>query len=75
MTTGRDKLLLLENVIDQGRRGFYEAGRALKRIRDEKLYKVALFDSFECYVRRRWEMGKSQAYRLIEAGVVVKNLS
>ncbi|MCP4751232.1 MAG: DNA methylase, partial [Proteobacteria bacterium] len=47
----------------------------LKRIRDEKLYKVALFDSFECYVRRRWEMGKSQAYRLIEAGVVVKNLS
>ncbi len=75
MSTERDKLVRLENVIDQSRRRFYETGRALKRIRDEKLYKVALFDSFECYVRRRWEMGKSQAYRLIEACVVVENLS
>ena len=65
----------LEKIIDRSRRRFYETGSALKRIRDEKLYKAALFDSFEFYVRSRWEMGKSQAYRLIEASAVMDNLS
>jgi hypothetical protein len=71
----RDRLRLFEDAIDKGRRRFFETGRALKTIRDEKLYRLALFDSFESYVRRRWEMGKSQAYRLIEAGAVIDNLS
>jgi hypothetical protein len=70
-----DQLRRLEKVIDRSRRRFYETGSALKKIRDEKLYKVALFDSFESYVKHRWEMGKSQAYRLIEASRVVENLS
>ena len=65
----------LEQVIDRSRRRFFEIGSALKRIRDEKLYKAALFDSFESYVRNRWEMGKSQAYRLIESSSVMENLS
>ncbi len=70
-----DRLRRLEKVIDASRRRFYETGAALGRIRDEKLYKAALFDSFGSYVRQRWEMGRSQAYRLIEASGVVKNLS
>lgn len=70
-----DQLRRLEKVIDQSRRRFRQIGAALRTIRDEKLYKVALFDSFESYVRQRWEMGKSQAYRLIEASRVVDNLS
>jgi len=69
------QLRRLEKVIDQSRRRFWQIGAALRTIRDEKLYKVALFDSFESYVRQRWEMGKSQAYRLIEASRVVDNLS
>ncbi len=70
-----DRLRLLEKAIDRSRRRFWETGAALRKIRDEKLYRVALFDSFESYVRHRWEMGKSQAYRLIEASRVVENLS
>ena len=70
-----DRLRSLEKVIDRSRRRFRETGAALGKIRDEKLYKVSLFDSFESYVGHRWEMGKSQAYRLIEASRVMENLS
>jgi hypothetical protein len=70
-----DRLRRLEKVIDGSRRRFCETGAALRKIRDDKLYKVALFASFESYVKNRWEMGKSQAYRLIEASRVVENLS
>ena len=70
-----NRLRRLEKAIDQSRRRFCETGAALRKIRDERLYKVSLFDSFESYVGHRREMGKSQAYRLIEASRVVENLS
>ena len=70
-----DRLRLLEKVIDRSRRRFCETGTALRKIRDEKLYKLALFHSFGSYVGHRREMGKSQAYRLIEASRVLENLS
>ncbi len=70
-----DRLRRLEKVIDRSRRRFCEIGAALRKIRDEKLYKVSLFESFESYVGHRREMGKSQAYRLIEASRVMENLS
>jgi hypothetical protein len=71
----REELLRLEKTIDRSRRRFYETGLALGRIRDGKLYEVALFRGFAAYVRSRWEMGKSQAYRLIDASAVIENLS
>ncbi len=71
----RDKLCRLEEVIDKSRRRFYETGSALKQIRDEKLYRIALFGDFGAYTRDRWEIGRSQAYRLIEASIVIDNLS
>ncbi len=75
MMMNQDKLCRLENVIDKNRRRFYEIGSALKQIRDEKLYRISLFGEFGVYTKERWEIGKSQAYRLIEASIVIDNLS
>ncbi len=71
----QDRLTHLENIIALNQCRFHEMGKALKEIRDARLYKLNLFDSFEVYVRTRWDMGKSQAYRLIDAYQVINNLS
>ena len=65
----------LENIIETNRCQFYQIGKALRRIRDEQLYRQLLFNSFEAYVKDRWDMAKSHAYRLIEASKVIDNLS
>lgn len=71
----QNRLTMLEEIIDTERRCFYKVGKALREIRNERLYRELLFDSFEQYVKKRWEMGKSHAYRLIEASRVIDNLS
>jgi hypothetical protein len=73
--TRNERLTTLENVIDKNRRSFYVIGKALKEICDDRLYRFLLFKTFEAYTRARWEIGKSQAYRLIEACQVIDNLS
>jgi len=70
-----DRLTRLENIIADNQYRFYEIGKALKEIRDSCLYKKALFNSFEAYARNRWDIGRSQAYRLINAYNVMNNLS
>lgn len=70
-----NRLARLETIIQKHRRRFYQSGRALKQIRDECLYRDALFDNFDAYVRERWDMHRSHAYRLIQAATVVDNLS
>jgi len=71
----KERLTTLEKVIDKNRRSFYVIGKALKEIRDDRLYRFLLFKTFEAYTRARWEIGKSQAYRLIEACRIMDNLS
>lgn len=71
----QDRLTRMENLIARNQCRFHEIGKALKEIKDSRLYKLNLFESFEAYTRARWDMGKSQAYRLIEAYQVVNNLS
>jgi hypothetical protein len=71
----QNRLTTLEMVIESERRSFYKVGKALREIRDERLYRELFFDSFERYVKKRWDMGKSHAYRLIEASRVIDNLS
>ena len=71
----KERLTTLEKVIDKNRRSFYVIGKALNEIRDDRLYRFLLFKTFEAYTRARWEIGKSQAYRLIEACHVIDNLS
>jgi hypothetical protein len=69
------RLSHLESVIKKYRRDFYSVGKALKEIRDGRHYQKLTFKSFESYVRLRWDMGRSHAYRLIEAASVIDNLS
>lgn len=68
-------MIQLEAVIESERRCFYKIGKALREIRDGRLYRDLLYVSFENYVKKRWDIGKSHAYRLIEASIVLDNLS
>ena len=70
-----DRLAHLENIIAGNQYRFYEIGKALKEIRDSRLYKLTLFETFEAYAKARWDIGRSQAYRLINAYSVIGNLS
>ncbi len=71
----QDRLSELESVLETNQRSFYQVGRALREIRDDRLYERFGFSRFEDYTRTRWEMRKSQAYRLIDASMVIDNLS
>ena len=70
-----ERLAQLEAVIKKYRQDFYSVGKALKEIRDGRHYHKLSFKSFESYVRIRWDLGRSHAYRLIEAVCVIDNLS
>jgi hypothetical protein len=67
MTTSR--LAKLEAVIEKGERAFIDIGRALRTIRDEKLYTE--YETFEEYTRNRWDYDTSYVSRLISAVEVV----
>ncbi len=64
------ELASCEQVIAKGLTHFVEVGNALIRIRDLKLYR-ATHATFAAYCKERWDMAKSQAYRVIEAAQVV----
>ena len=71
----QDRLTHLENLIARNQCQFHEIGKALKEIRDSRLYKLILFKTFDAYTRARWDMGRAQAYRLIKSYTVISNLS
>ena len=54
--------------------GFQEAVKALKELRDKKLYR-STHQTFEDYVVGRFGMQRAHAYRLINAAIVIENLS
>jgi len=67
-------LATCEAALDNLRLAFAAAGKALAVIQAARLYR-ATHDAFEDYVEQRWGMGKSQAYRLIEAWPLAERLS
>ncbi len=71
-----DKLDLdnLERAVKQGLEVFYRVGEALAEIRDRALYKQHGYKDFRQYLKEKWNMGKSQAYRLIDSNEVINNL-
>lgn len=75
MTREQQQLARLESLISHNQEHFRETGRALKEIRDNRLYKLALFESFEAYARARWDISRAHAYRLITYCEVIRNLS
>lgn len=70
----RERRTELEAVIEHGLRSFDETGRALREMRDSRLYKDT-HDTFESYCAERWRISRSQAYRLIDAAAVVELVS
>jgi len=62
-----------ENVIKQGLGGFMSVGKALKAIRDERLYR-AKCDRFEDYCREQWGLSDKYAHRLVKAYEAVTHL-
>ena len=69
------RLAHLEAVIKKYQQDFCAVGKALSEIRDHRHYRKLCFKTFERYVNVRWDMSKSQAYRLIDAFGVIVNLS
>ncbi len=63
-------LLFLERKVE---RAFYEAGKALQKLRDRRLYRSS-HKTFEDYCPDRFGFGRHAANRLIAGAEVVKNL-
>lgn len=62
-----------EKVIERGIDTFYQVGNALAEIRELRLYRLA-YPTFEDYCKKRWDMSRFYAHRLIDAAQVVENL-
>jgi hypothetical protein len=60
----------LESTVQQA---FFVAGKALKLLRDQRLYRET-HATFDSYVRDRFDFTKRAAYYLIDAAKVVENL-
>lgn len=71
----QDRLTQLESLIARKQKYFWEIGGALREIRNHRLYKLVLFETFAAYTRTRWDMSRSHAHRLIGAYEVIRNLS
>ena len=56
----------LRSLEERVRQGMGAAGKALKRIRDKKLYKCTEFKTFAKYCQARFRISKAHAYRLIK---------
>ena len=65
----RDRLFLERKV----ERAFYEAGKALKEIRDRRLYR-STHQTFEEYCADRFAFTRRRPYQLIDASIIVDNL-
>lgn len=72
--TGRD-LVDLEYAIANGFSKFLEVGNALLEIQARKLYLDDGYSTFERYCAKRWSIGRSQAYRMIQAAEVVGHIA
>jgi len=67
----RNEFAAHEQVIKQGLKSFIEVGNALVIIREGRLYRAEHI-TFESYCRAQWQMGRSRAYRLIDASAVTE---
>ena len=63
-----------EETIRSNITAFVAVGRALRRIRDERLYREH-YPTFEEYLKDRWDISRARGYELITGAVVVANLS
>lgn len=69
--TEASELSACEHLIEKNLASFVGCGNALLKIRDARLYR-ADFPDFQSYCRERWQIGRSHAYRLIEAAEIAQ---
>lgn len=67
------RLAELEVIIDRGMASFVEVGEALLEVRGSKLYQVE-YETFEAYLKGRWNLTRTRGYQLMEAAGVSKVL-
>ncbi|MCL1466402.1 MICOS complex subunit MIC60 [Argonema galeatum] len=72
-TTERLRLEELEAIVQQGLQTFYEVGKALDEIRENKLYRET-HKTFEDYCQEKWGIARQTANRFIGAARVMENL-
>jgi|SRR5215510_1234226 len=73
LTDIQNALAQCEGVIDRGMQSFVAVGKALLKIRDERLYREQ-YGTFEEYCRKRWKWGRQYVNRQIAAAEVSQNL-
>ena len=62
-----------EAIIEHGLKTFVHVGLALTFIRDRRLYREA-HSTFAEYCRKRWDIGRSRGYQLIDAAKTFENV-
>lgn len=72
--TEKEELSSLEVIVSAGLKSFWEAGKALRKIRDRGLYRDT-HKTFEAYCEEKWEMSRAEAYRQIGAASVIEDIS
>lgn len=72
--TERARLQELESIVEHGLQTFYEVGKALDEIREQRLYRET-HKSFETYCRDKWGIARQTAHRFIAAAQVIENLT
>jgi hypothetical protein len=70
----RARLQELESIVENGLQTFYEVGKALDEIREQKLYRET-HKTFDAYCREKWGIAKQTANRFIAAAQVIENLT
>lgn len=70
----RHELESLEHRIDRALRYHLEAAKALREIRDRRLYRNE-FDNFENYCAARWHIARAHANRLCDWAEISENVS
>src|SRR6056297_3185822 len=73
-STESQRLEVLEAVINTGLQAFVEVGKALKEVRDSRLYRRT-HSNFEDYCKERWGFGRDYGDRKIRASELVIELS
>ena len=64
----------LEAIIEKGWMTFLDVGHALMKIQQDELY-LDKYETFDAYVREKFDMSRSHAYNLINSAEVYDDLS
>lgn len=68
-TNEENRLVELEQVVEEGIETVFAVGKALAEIRDSKLYRQT-HNTFSAYLNSRWQISESRGYQLMAASKV-----